>query len=175
MWFSHSSLWLPQKFLKLDQQKYLVDALFAATRYGSVLIHFNKGLAGARGNKIESQSINPNVFDAFGLAIFTEGIDVRNIALYPGLSTLSEQQLIENRSRANNLKLAANEPRKITPSSGSYSVEGNYSNENWQQDYWGINYPKLRKIKDKYDPGGLFIIHHGVGSEDWSADGFSKL
>jgi len=25
------------------------------------------------------------------------------------------------------------------------------------------------------DPDGLFFVHHGVGSEDWSADGFTRL
>ena len=35
--------------------------------------------------------------------------------------------------------------------------------------------PRLRAIKDKYDPAGLFFLHHGVGSEDWSADGFMRV
>jgi hypothetical protein len=30
-------------------------------------------------------------------------------------------------------------------------------------------------VKKKYDPDGLFFVHHGVGSEDWSADGFVRL
>jgi hypothetical protein len=30
-------------------------------------------------------------------------------------------------------------------------------------------------VKTKYDPSGLFFVHHGVGSEAWSADGFTKL
>jgi hypothetical protein len=30
-------------------------------------------------------------------------------------------------------------------------------------------------VKDRYDPDGLFFVHHGVGSEDWSADGFTRL
>jgi hypothetical protein len=30
-------------------------------------------------------------------------------------------------------------------------------------------------IKKKYDPSGLFFVHHGVGTEGWSADGFSRL
>jgi hypothetical protein len=30
-------------------------------------------------------------------------------------------------------------------------------------------------VKRKYDPDGLFIVHHGVGSEDWSADGNTRL
>jgi hypothetical protein len=30
-------------------------------------------------------------------------------------------------------------------------------------------------VKKHYDPSGLFFVHHGVGSEDWSADGFTRL
>jgi hypothetical protein len=30
-------------------------------------------------------------------------------------------------------------------------------------------------VKKKYDPEGLFFVHHGVGSEEWSADGFTRL
>ena len=50
-----------------------------------------------------------------------------------------------------------------------------YFEPDWQKSFWGSNYPRLREIKDKYDPDGLFFVHHGVGSEDWSADGFEKL
>jgi FAD/FMN-containing dehydrogenase len=45
----------------------------------------------------------------------------------------------------------------------------------WQDAYWGTNYPKLRAIKRKYDPRGLLFVHHGVGSEEWSQDGFERL
>lgn len=31
----------------------------------------------------------------------------------------------------------------------------------------------LAGARRKYDPDGLFFIHHGVGSEAWSADGFT--
>ncbi|HJZ68683.1 MAG TPA: BBE domain-containing protein, partial [Blastocatellia bacterium] len=58
---------------------------------------------------------------------------------------------------------------------GSYVSESNYFNRSWQEAHWGPNYPKLRAIKKKYDPDGLFFVHHGVGSEEWSADGFTRL
>ena len=49
------------------------------------------------------------------------------------------------------------------------------SKPNWQEAFWGGNYARLRAVKDKYDPAGLFFLHHGVGSEDWSADGFVRV
>jgi hypothetical protein len=33
----------------------------------------------------------------------------------------------------------------------------------------------LAAVKKKYDPDGLFTVHHGVGSEEWSAYGFTRL
>jgi hypothetical protein len=37
------------------------------------------------------------------------------------------------------------------------------------------HYSRLRAIKSKYDAEGLFFVHHGVGSEDFSADGFTRI
>jgi hypothetical protein len=34
--------------------------------------------------------------------------------------------------------------------------------------------PRLAGIKAKYDPDGLFTVHHGVGGEAWSDDGFTR-
>jgi FAD/FMN-containing dehydrogenase len=58
---------------------------------------------------------------------------------------------------------------------GSYVWETDFFQPNWQDAFWGENYPRLRAIKDKYDPEGLFFLHHGVGSEVWSADGFTRV
>ena len=33
----------------------------------------------------------------------------------------------------------------------------------------------LQAVKKKYDPDGLFFVHNGVGSEDWSPDGFTRI
>ena len=35
----------------------------------------------------------------------------------------------------------------------------------------GRAYGALREIKRRYDPAGLFVCHHCVGSEDWDASG----
>jgi len=64
---------------------------------------------------------------------------------------------------------------RAAPNAGSYVSESDFFEKDWQRSYWGANYPRLAAIKKKYDPDGLFFVHHGVGSEEWSADGFERL
>jgi len=63
---------------------------------------------------------------------------------------------------------------KAAPNAGSYVSESDFFEKDWQRSYWGSNYPRLAAIKKKYDPEGLFFVHHGVGSEEWSSDGFER-
>jgi FAD/FMN-containing dehydrogenase len=79
------------------------------------------------------------------------------------------------RKNAHECDRATAELRRIVPNAGSYVSESNFANRSWQQAYWGTNYSRLRDIKRKYDPNGLFFVHHGVGSEEWSADGFTRV
>ena len=76
---------------------------------------------------------------------------------------------------ARKIAKAIGELRKVAPEPGSYVAESSFFEREWQKSYWGANYPKLLAIKQKYDPDGLFFVHHGVGSEAWSADGFTRL
>ena len=70
---------------------------------------------------------------------------------------------------------AAMDPiRKLLPVPASYVWETDYFEPNWREAFWGANYARLRAIKQKCDPDGLFFLHHGVGSEDWSEDGFAR-
>jgi FAD/FMN-containing dehydrogenase len=49
---------------------------------------------------------------------------------------------------------------------GSYVSESNYFNKNWGHAFWGPNHARLKAVKRKYDPEGLFFVHHGVGSDE---------
>jgi FAD/FMN-containing dehydrogenase len=70
---------------------------------------------------------------------------------------------------------AMGELRRLVPAPGSYVSESDYFEADWRQAFWGANYPRLKAVKDKVDPDGLFFVHHGVGSEEWSPDGFTRL
>ncbi|KAF2133474.1 FAD-binding domain-containing protein [Dothidotthia symphoricarpi CBS 119687] len=60
--------------------------------------------------------------------------------------------------------------REITPTGGAYGNEADIGEPDWQQSFWGKNYPKLLKIKQEYDPFDLFYVYHGVGSERWAIE-----
>ncbi|KAI1124016.1 FAD binding domain protein [Nemania abortiva] len=54
---------------------------------------------------------------------------------------------------------------KLTPGGGAYLNEANFEQANWQQTFYGHNYPKLLAIKREYDPGNVFWGKTAVGSE----------
>ena len=169
----YDSIWLPKSLLQESQLKRLTEALFAASRHKMLRLFFNKGLAGAPPEVIAETigtAMNPAVVNAFALVIIADG-QTRG---YAGLAN-TPMDLSTAHADARAIDLAAAELRKIAPGAGSYVAESNYFNGSWQSEYWGENYPRLRAIKMKYDPEGLFFVHHGVGSEDWSADGFTRI
>lgn len=172
-WHGYQSVWLPETLLAKDQTSKLVDALFSATRHWRVTFHFNKGLAGAPPEEIAAArdtATNPAVLSAFTLVIIAGG----GPPVYPGVPD-HEPEVTKARQNAIKIGQAMTELRKIIPKSGSYLSETNYFEESWQESFWGPNYARLKSIKEKYDPTGLFFIHHGVGSEAWTPDGFTRL
>ena len=68
-----------------------------------------------------------------------------------------------------------NELRMLAPNGGSYVSESNFFENDWPHSYWDSNYAQPALVKKEYDPTGLSIVHNGVGSEEWSADGFTRL
>jgi len=169
----YDSLWLPASLMQQSHRARLGDALFAASRHKKVDLHFNKGLAGAPAEALAASrntATNPKVLDAFALVIIADG----ERPSYPGLARPAMNVEAAEKNKRD-IDLAAAELRRIVPNAGSYVSESNFFNRSWQADYWGVNYSRLRGIKRKYDPEGLFFVHHGVGSEEWSADGFTRL
>ncbi|KAH6635628.1 hypothetical protein B0J18DRAFT_53995 [Chaetomium sp. MPI-SDFR-AT-0129] len=57
--------------------------------------------------------------------------------------------------------------RAVSPGAGSYMSEGDINEPDFQQAFYGTHYPRLRALKEKYDPTSLFYAPTAVGSEDW--------
>jgi FAD/FMN-containing dehydrogenase len=166
-WHAYTSAWLPASLLEPANQSKLVDAWFASSRHWSVAFHFNKGLAGAPPEAIAASRdtpINPEVLGAFALAIIADG----GPSLFTG-ATVDPNA----RARAGRVHTSMKALLACAPGAGSYVNETDYFQDDWQHAFWGPNYPRLARIKRRYDPAGLFTVHHGVGSEAWSADGFT--
>ena len=75
----------PHHCCKTIHKKNLANALFSASRFSEVELHFNKGLAGAPSEAIEAAkdtAMNPAVCDAFALAIIADGQG----PAYPGIA-----------------------------------------------------------------------------------------
>lgn len=174
-WFIHGyqSAWLPAALLQPQRQAQLVEALFVASQRDGVELHFNKGLAGAPADVIaraRDTATHPQVLDAFALAISANG----GGPAFPGMPGATPD-LAKARREAAVTNQTMDAIRAVAPRAGSYVSESDYFLRDWQQGFWGSNYPRLAAAKRKYDPDGLFFVHHGVGSEDWSADGFTRL
>jgi FAD/FMN-containing dehydrogenase len=169
-WNAFTSAWMPAKLLAAQNQVGLVDGWFAASRLWSVAFHFNKGLAGAPEAAIAASretSTNPDMLDAFALAIIA-------MAGAPVFSGMPEPNLVLARFLAGRVRASMKALRVAAPDTGAYVNECDYFQDDWQRAFWGANYPRLARIKRRYDPDGLFTVHHGVGSEAWSADGFVR-
>ena len=172
-WFIHGyeSAWLPASMLNRDDRVRLNEMLFAASRHWHVALHFNKGLGGASPDAIAAvrkTPMNPAVADAFALIITGAG----GPPAYSGMPGAGPDLAVA-RERAAAVSRAISVVRDAVPGAGSYVSEAGFFDSEWQRRSFGDNYPRLLAIKDRYDPDGLFVTHHGVGSERWSQDGFT--
>ena len=98
----YESLWLPASLLSEGERQRLADALFAASRYKKVGLHFNKGLAGAPDDAIAAArdtATNPRVTEAFALVIIADGEGPR----YPGLARPPLDAAAARRMRARSI------------------------------------------------------------------------
>jgi len=173
VWYAYQSAWLPASLLETDRRESLADALFEAAKHRGIALHCNKGIAGATAEAIaatKDTAMNPAVVDAFALAITGDF----GQPAYPGVPG-HEPDEAAARTQAEAVDKSMNAILKLLPRVGSYVWETDYFQPHWQEAFWGENYTRLLAVKNKYDPDGLFFLHHGVGSEDWTADGFTRL
>ncbi len=170
-WFSYASTWLPASLLEGEGPARLAAAWFAASRHRQVSLHLNKGLAGASAETLAASrqtAMNPEVLGAFALAIMG-GLGDTSYAPFAGPDPAEAHAAAVGTAHADQAL------RQVAPGAGSYLSECDYHMPDWQTRAWGDHYPRLAAIKRRYDPYGLFTVHHGVGSEAWSADGFRRV
>jgi FAD/FMN-containing dehydrogenase len=168
-WDAYKSLWLPASLIEPSNRALLTEALFDASRRWQVELHFNKGLAGAPDDVIAAARetpVHPDVASSFALAIIASNS--------PNPPAPSSPEMAQSRERARRVGEAMAALRKAAPDAGCYFNECDYFLDDWRRAQWGANYERLATIKQRFDPKGLFFVHHGVGSEAWSADGFTR-
>ncbi|MDP9651969.1 FAD-dependent oxidoreductase [Paraburkholderia caledonica] len=169
----YDSQWLPATLLEPAQRGQLAHALMEAAQFQTVELHVNKGLAGAPdavNEQARQCAMNPKVVDAFALMIVAAG----GPPPFAGLP-ITPLSVTEAHRQARRVAKAAAVLRALAPQSGSYLSETDFFRGDWREAFWGANYARLKAIKDRYDPEGFFFVHHGVGSEDWSSDGFTPV
>jgi hypothetical protein len=100
-------------------------------------------------------TVHPEVREALGTVKFARRLH----PFAPTASTQVQQEFWEN------LQQMHRELEVLLPGAGSYANEGDRTEENWRERYWGDNYLELHRTKRKYDPTGMFSCHQCVGSE----------
>jgi FAD/FMN-containing dehydrogenase len=161
-WSSYQSTWLSQGLLAPERQPALVDALVRASQYGQIQLHCNKGLAGGAADAVSrtaGTAMNPAVLDAFALAISAN----LQQALYPGIPG-HEPDTAKGQKEAQYVTASMAPLKALRDKPASYFNETDYFQPDWQTAFWGDHYPRLLQVKERYDPGGLFYVHHGVGT-----------
>lgn len=169
-WYTYQSWYLPINLFDPQSLAQTADTFYQVSRLAPVSIQINKGLAGASEQALDltkQTSMHPGVYDAGALAIMSYSTDKPQL----GQSTMSP----EVKQRVDNIYKAMGMIKALAPNAGTYANEADYFEPNWQQAFWGGNYPRLLEIKNKYDPNGLFYCHHCVGSESWSDNGMCRV
>lgn len=163
-WGGYDGRGVPYSMTQGANSAVLAKALFTASRTSLILWQTNKALYGehpeAKARDLTT-SINPAVFD--NVAFITIGAWKQG--KYPGVAG-HEPDPNESRAQFDGVMSASAVLRTVTEEGGSYSNEGNYFERDWRRQFWGGNYPRLLRVKRKYDPTNLFRVHKGVGSGD---------
>ncbi|UNI19290.1 hypothetical protein JDV02_005483 [Purpureocillium takamizusanense] len=145
---------LPGRALRGNNTRFtsaLKEAFKANKRFDLFLVG-GKGVAGAR-PRGGSNSVHP--------AWRTAAVMGMSSVTVPPFNKTAEEAAIR-------LLDDSFEPmRLLDTQSGSYMNEAFLFEKNWQQSFWGDNYPRLLSIKRDVDPSDVFWCKTCVGSEGW--------
>lgn len=162
-WGGYDGRGVPFAMAQGSNSAVLAKALFDASRTSLILWQTNKALYGEHPEarkRDKTTSINPAVFN--NIAFITIG--AWRQGKYPGIAG-HEPITAESQIQFEGVSAASRALRAVTEVGGSYSNEGSYFEKDWRQQFWGSNYPRLLRIKKRYDPNNVFTVHKGVGAE----------
>jgi hypothetical protein len=171
------SWWLPANLFTQKDPSVLVNALFKSSRYAKhndVMMQFIKGMAGglpASIRRSRQTPVNPAAYSAAALAVVSADVP---FDYYSVNSPKLKKMAASINQNAKNMHRSIEILKAIAPNSGSFVSETSYFEPNWQHSFWPTSYTRLYKIKQKYDPNGLFYCHHCVGSEAWQKGGMCR-
>ncbi|KAJ3516251.1 hypothetical protein NLJ89_g1240 [Agrocybe chaxingu] len=86
----------------------------------------------------------------------------------PGNAPLTEKARVQNLIT----NIVGKAFREAGPHGGAYVNEGDLEEPNWQEEYWGANYVRLYRLKQVWDPKGVFYARTTPGTEDWEVIDF---
>ena len=171
----YDSAWLPASLLGAGRRAALADALFAATGTAASVAPSQQGpgrRAPRRSPRRGTPPPIPAVLDAFALADPGRGRRRRRIPAWPATSPTST---LARQRRPGDRPGAPPSCGRSRPEPAAYVSESNYFEPRLAARVLGrCELARLRRSRRRYDPEGLFFIHHGPGSERWSADGFTR-
>jgi len=105
-------------------------------------------------------------FNAVAPAWRTGYVHVVTGLIWPPFDEKSKQAAIDAVTNKHSAAL-----RKLAPDMGSYQNEANAYEPDFQQAFWGRNYPRLLDIKRSVDPDDVFWCLSCAGSERWKERG----
>lgn len=135
----------------------LMGTLRSLAESGAVLIMYNINAAAPKGTP--ASAANPAWRDALMFVITGSG----------WAPDATQDEVAEvNRHITNGIM---KQLKDITPGSGGYGNEGDVMDLDFGQSFFGSNYDRLYRLKQKIDPHGVFYAPTAVGSEDWYTEG----
>lgn len=141
----------------------LVEAFKSLSQ--GVIGHVVAGGAVARNGKSVDSALNPAWRRTITHIVFGYSWGVN--------ATVEEQEAFKD--KVTNVDVPSLRSVEGEDQMGAYLNEANPYEVSFQASFWGKNYRRLYRIKQKWDPRGLFITRKGVGSEDWDDAGLCRM